>query len=231
MPYAGGSSVVFSKWKEHFEPEIEILNIELAGRGRRFQEDCYEQVEEAVSDIYHILRPMLLSNEPYAIFGHSMGSLLAFELCHKIQEENHKLPIAVFFSAKSAPHLPPKEQVHLLEKERFIQKVFSLGGTPKQLLDNRELLDLYLPSIRADYKLVETYKFKERKNLLDIPFYIFYGDKDDISMDKLKGWELHGSKECRWYEFIGGHFFIQSQEYRVTALIDSLLNNLVKLKI
>ncbi|GGG33682.1 thioesterase [Lysinibacillus alkalisoli] len=225
IPFAGGSSVVFSKWHRLLSEDIEILNIELAGRGRRFQEKCYDNVEEAVDDIYQIVLPVLTGEEPYAIFGHSMGSLLAFELCHRIQEYNHRLPVAVFFSAKSAPHLPPKEQVHLFEKERFIEKVFSLGGTPEQLLNNRDLLDLYLPSIRADYKLVETYKFQKRSNLLNIPFYVFYGDEDDIKIDEMQGWKIHTSQTCRWYEFKGGHFFIQPQENRVVTLIDDILSN------
>ncbi|WP_350301786.1 thioesterase II family protein [Peribacillus frigoritolerans] len=107
----------------------------------------------------------------------------------------------------------------------FYREGFNLGGTPEQLINNKELLDLYLPSIRADYKLVETYKFQERLSLLNIPFYVFYGDKDDIKMDELQEWKIHTSQTCRWYEFIGGHFFIYSQENRVVTLIDDILSN------
>nr|WP_285846751.1 thioesterase domain-containing protein [Priestia koreensis] len=231
MPFAGGSSRSFAKWSNLLVPNIEIIDIELAGRGKRFQEECYKSVKEAIDNIYQILHPVFTGSEPYAIFGHSMGGLLAFELCYKIQELNHIPPIAAFFSAKSAPHLAGKKKVHLFEKKRFIQHLFELGGTPKQLLNNEEFLDLYLPYIRSDYKMIETYQFEKRSSLLNIPFHILYGDRDEIKMNQLTGWKEYTNMTCQLYEFFGGHFFIQSQEKEVVSLIESILTGKLTSKI
>ncbi|MCC2328542.1 MULTISPECIES: thioesterase II family protein [Bacillus cereus group] len=230
LPYAGGSASIFNQWRDSLLPEIEIKNIELAGRGKRSREACYTNVLDAVEDIYSIIDKEL-DDEPYAIFGHSMGSLLAFELGHKIQKENHRMPEAFFFSGKSAPNLPAKEIVHEYEEERFIEKVFSLGGTPAELMDHKDLLNIYLPIIRADYKVVETYKFQEDRNKLKTPFYILYGDKDEITLDEVLAWENHTSKSCRWYEFYGGHFFIKKQERLVLDLINRILVKELKIGI
>ncbi|MED3024758.1 MULTISPECIES: thioesterase II family protein [Bacillus cereus group] len=228
LPYAGGSASIFNRWSDLLLPEIRIENIEIAGRGKRSREACYTNVLDVVEDIYSIVEKGL-DDEPYVIFGHSMGGLLAFELGHKIQQENRRLPEAYFFSGKSAPNLPTKEIVHEFEEERFIDRIFSLGGTPAELLHHKDLLDIYLSIIRADYKVVETYEFPENRDRLNTPFYILYGDKDVINLDEILAWENHTSKSCKWYEFYGGHFFIKNQENRVLNLVNRILTEELKI--
>ncbi|KEK20053.1 thioesterase II family protein [Bacillus gaemokensis] len=222
LPYAGGSAAIFNGWKASLLSEITLENVELAGRGKRYRENFYTSVFEVVEDIYSIIHKEL-DDSPYAIFGHSMGSLLAFELGHKIQQEKRRIPEAFFFSGKAAPNFLNQENVHLYEKERFIKKIFSLGGTPAELMKYKVLLDRYLPIIRADYKIVETYKFQDNRPLLNTPFYIFYGDEDTITLDKIKAWENYTSKSCEWFKFDGNHFFIKQQERLVINLINKIL--------
>ncbi|WP_242292477.1 thioesterase domain-containing protein [Bacillus cereus group sp. BfR-BA-01441] len=228
LPYAGSSARVFNTWRNTLLPEIEIKNIELSGRGKRIRETCYKNIADAVEDIYNIIDKEI-DDSPYIIFGHSMGSILAFELGHKIQQENRRMPEAFFFSGKPAPDQTIKEFVHLYKDVDLIGKIFKLGGTPPELIQNKKLLDIYLPIIRADYKIVETYKFQDKKKKLNAPFYILYGNKDEFALHEILAWKNHTSKYCTFYEFDGGHFFIKEQEKSVLNLINTVFLDELKI--
>lgn len=103
VPYAGGSSSIYLKWKPLLEWRIEIIPLELRGRGSRFDEPFYENFSDAIQDLYHAIRPQI-ENERYAFFGHSMGSLMIHDLIQKIEDNNLQSPEHVFFRAVS-PHI------------------------------------------------------------------------------------------------------------------------------
>src|SRR6185369_7818116 len=103
LPYAGGSSMVFHKWKKYLNSEIELRAIELAGRGRRIHESMYQDRAEAVEDVFQLIKDEIRQS-PYALLGHSMGSLIAYEVAQKIRANKLPEPLHVFFSGSSAPH-------------------------------------------------------------------------------------------------------------------------------
>ncbi len=159
IPYAGGSAMVYHKWKNKLNSVIELHPIELAGRGSRYNEPLYKSLDEAVNDIYRYIISHIDSS-PYALFGHSMGSYLTFELFHKLTSMRHKEPIHIFFSGKESPQSnKSKRQIHLLDDLNFKSKILELGGTPEELINNEELSHFFLPIIRADYKITEKYKY------------------------------------------------------------------------
>ncbi|WP_257143875.1 thioesterase II family protein [Bacillus pseudomycoides] len=222
LPYAGGSASIFNTWNEFLSPEINVCGIELAGRGRRFQENLHMNIMGIVEDIYNDIYQKI-DNSPYSIFGHSMGGLIAYELGQKIQEEGRRMPELFVFSGKSAPQFKSKEVVHKYNDEQLCEKILRLGGTPAEVLDNKELLDIYLPIIRADYKIVETYSLSDQRQALDVPFHVFYGNQDNILLSEILLWKDHTSKTCDFYEFDGGHFFIKQKESLVIDLLNQLL--------
>lgn len=222
LPYAGGSARVYSKWVNMLDKSIEVISPELTGREKRYNEPYYENLKEAVEDIYKNIR-LIIDSGPYSLFGHSMGSLLTFELYYKLKEKGHREPEAIFFSGKAAPNIPVKEKVHLYSEKQILKKISSLGGTPKEVLDNKDILNFYLPIIRADYKIIETYEYKQKNSLISSPCHILYGSEDDIALEELLAWENHTYDIPKFYEICGGHFFIKDQENMVTSLLNQVL--------
>lgn len=223
LPYAGGSEVIYYKWKMYLNSSIHLEPIELRGRGKRFNEDFYENFEEAVEDIFENIKDKILDDE-YAIYGHSMGSLLAYELYYKICNENVKMPKHIFFSGYKPPSILRKEQqIYLLPDEEFIKEVIELGGTPQEVADNEELLQLFTPILRNDFKMLDNYIYKEKKNKIQCDISILNGKEDDITLEELLAWQKHGDKGFKVYNFEGNHFFINSNIEKITKIINTTL--------
>lgn len=225
LPYAGGSSVIFNKWESQLNSFINVIPIELAGRGKRFTEPLYSDFHEAVNDVFNIIKDNLEC--PYAFFGHSMGSMLIYELCHKIKEKGLPSPMHVFFSGRKAPNIISEEElIHKLPRDEFKQKIIELGGTPEELFENQELFDLFLPILKADFKIVEEYKYiKKRK--LDCNVTILYGKEEHSNIIHITDWKKHTENSCITFSFEGGHFFINEKLDEVLNVVNSILMNYI----
>ncbi|MFS1513881.1 thioesterase II family protein [Chengkuizengella sp. SCS-71B] len=221
LPYAGGSSAIYSKWKRHFNQSIEIVPIELAGRGTRIGESFYESLNEAVEDVYKLISGQIDST-PYALFGHSMGSKIAYELYYKIKNLDHNEPEMIFFSGSPAPHSKKtdKEQVHLLPNDEFKRKVLELGGTADEIFDNRQLAELFVPIIRGDYKIVETYEYKQKQIKINCKTVVLYGLQDKY-IDIIKEWDELTEQPSTYHFINGGHFFIQDHMEKTIKAVGS----------
>ena len=223
IPYAGGCGSLYYKWKNNLDMYIQLEPIELKARGKRFNERFYETLEEAVEDIFEDIKSKILHDE-YAIYGHSMGSLLAYELYYKINKENIRLPKHIFFSGYKAPSIPRREkQIYLLPDEEFIKEVIDLGGTPQELVDNEELLQLFTPILRNDFKMLEKYIYKEKKDKIKCDVSIFNGKEDDITLEEILAWKYHTDKGFKVYNFEGNHFFINNNIENITKIINQTL--------
>lgn len=223
LPYAGGSEVIYYKWKKYLNSSIHLEAIELKGRGKRFNDKPYGNLEEAVEDIYENIKDKLLQDE-YAIYGHSMGSVLAYELYYKIYNEKVNLPKHIFFSGHKEPSMPRrKKKLYLLQDEQFIKEIIELGGTPQDVVDNKELLQLFIPILRSDFKILENYIYKEKKEKIQCDISILNGKEDDITLDELLSWKIHGDKGFKIYNFEGDHFFINNNVENITKIINATL--------
>lgn len=223
LPYAGGSETIYYKWKNYLQPLIEVLPIELKGRGKRFSEVFYENLEEAVEDIFENIKDKIVNND-YAIYGHSMGSLIAYELYYKICNENAKMPKHMFFSGYKAPSIPRKEkQICLLPDDEFIKEVIELGGTPQEVVESEELLQLFTPILRNDFKMLENYIYKEKKSKIQCNISILNGKEDDITLEEILSWKNHGDKGVKVYNFEGNHFFINTNLENIIKVINNTL--------
>ncbi len=219
IPHAGGAASAFLRWKPHLHPALELVPIELAGKGKRFLEPPYNSMEEAVFDLLAIVREQ--AGERYALFGHSMGALLVFELMHAISDAGLVPPVCAFFSGKNPPHVKPDRLRHQLDDDGLWQEVARMGGTPKELLANRELKDLFLPILRRDFRLVETYVPPAGRLPLDCPFVVLYGTGDFLTSPILMPeWEQYSSRPTTVHAVDGGHFFILDQAETVAALVN-----------
>lgn len=179
-------------------------------------------VEEAVGDLYRAIGPTL-GTEPYALFGHSMGSLLAFELAYRIREASLPEPAVIFASGRSAPHLPSSRGVHRMSDAEFREELLSIGGTPAELFDSPSLSKLFLPIIRSDYRMIETYRYVQRPAPLRSDLVVLTGKHDRTTVGRMDEWGRHTTGRCEVFAYEGGHFFIHEKEEQVLERIASAM--------
>lgn len=206
FPYAGGSAQIYRDWPE-LMPGIDIYAIQPPGRGKRMGEPAYTRLsslaEEALSSIY------ALSDKPFALFGHSMGALAAYETARLLRERHGMSPKHLFVSGRQAPHRK-KRPKHDLPDDDFIAMLKDYNGTPEEVIKDRNLMEWLLPTIRADFEMNETYEYTETEPL-DCAISVFGGLDDPlVSMLELEEWETCTSASCTLQMFPGDHFFLHN---------------------
>ena len=224
LPYAGGSSIIYNKWKPYLHPRIELFPIELAGRGKRIADPFYSNLNEAVDDIYPEIKSEI-QNSQYGLFGHSMGGLIVYDLAQKIRDHNLPAPQHIFFSGRSAPHVYREDDkiFHLMGNEEFKSEVMDLGGTPPSFFEHPELMELFLPLLKNDFKIAETQVYDREINPFDSNISILLGKEDDLNAEECDGWKLHTKKLCSIHHFNGGHFFLHNEVKQIVKFINNTL--------
>jgi surfactin synthase thioesterase subunit len=155
----------------------------------------------------------------YALFGHSMGALIAFELARRLRDGGRPAPVALFVSAHRAPHVPDPvpEAAHRSDDAELVAHLRGLQGTPEEVLSNPELRAVVLPTIRADFAVCETYEL-EPSPPLDCPLVAYLpGDDDRITVEHARGWEQHTTGPFDLVRLRGGHFFLESDPEELLA--------------
>ncbi|WP_267933922.1 thioesterase II family protein [Paenibacillus profundus] len=227
VPYAGGSAMIYNPWKNVMGDAIELIPLELAGRGKRFGGPFYKSIRDAVEDIAEQIVPHI-DNGSYALWGHSMGAVIVYELCHYMRQQGHPLPVHLFCSGSTAPHLRKKDKpIHDLPEEQFLKEIEELEGTPQEFFQNKELINLFLPILRHDFMIIEQYEYEEKADKLHTDMSIWYGSGESF-VNEVQGWGTHTSKSCRLHEFQGGHFFLFDH---VQAIANEVNNTLVPYEI
>ncbi|MNB91826.1 Linear gramicidin dehydrogenase LgrE [compost metagenome] len=207
------------KWKSFLHPLIELVPVELAGRGSRSQCGLYQSFDDAIADLYEIVERQL-TDESFYIFGHSMGSLLAYELGQTLMENGCPVPMGMFFSGREAPQVKKDKAYHLLNDEDFKDRIINIGGTPEDVFANKELNDLFVPILRADFKIHEGYIYQEKKQLC-CDINVISGTNDlCINPDDLEGWRYLTEQRCTFHMLEGGHMFIYDNVHAVTNIIN-----------
>ena len=226
FPYAGGSSSVFNQWRTYIDPGIEIRAIELAGRGKRIHESHYTDFTRVIADVYSLIADEIITGD-YIFFGHSMGAKIAYELSQHILDRGLKGPGHIFFSGRGAPYTQGKEdkEYHKLPDDEFKEEVLKLGGTPKEFFEHPELLDLFLPLLKNDFKLAERDKTKVEIKPLPFDITVFLGKEEDLTPEQIDSWKNYTSENCTIHYFNGGHFFLNE---KVKEVVENI-NHTVKL--
>jgi medium-chain acyl-[acyl-carrier-protein] hydrolase len=219
LPSAGGGASVFRQWRLTQGDDLEVVAIELPGRETRIAEPLRVRVAALVDDLLDTLP----TDRPYALFGHSMGGLIAFELARALVTPR-PAPAHLFVSSFRAPHLPRRGPLkHLLSHEALVDEMRRMGGTPAELLDNPEALALLLPVLRADLTIVETYEFADGPPL-SCSVTAFGGmSDDDVSAAELEPWGGYTRERFRLDILPGDHFYL----YHATEhLLDTVRHDL-----
>lgn len=230
IPHAGAMASMYRRWSQYLNcTDIEFIPIELAGRGARIGEPFYEGVEAAAQDVADTMdRALADFSGSYALWGHSMGSLIAFEAARRMNEMHGTPPIRLFVSGRKAPNLEhSRRKVYDLPEEEFVQAVMEYDGTPSEVFQHEELARLMIPILRADFRIVETYRFDSERGPVNCPIVVMYGH-EDMTPKEASAWSSVTTGACTVHRFEGGHFFIHQQpqavaeRIRQSALNDSL---------
>lgn len=224
-PFAGGSASYYLSWKQHLKTNIEIIPVQLSGRGERFTDKPYNNFHDIVKEGYDYIVSNLEPEEKFAIFGHSMGSWIAYEICRKIKNTKYeKNLIHVFFSGNRAPFYACKtKQIHELPQDEFISEILKLGGGKREILENKEFGTIFVDILRKDYTLIEEYECIQNDLLLECSISIFNGIQDNLPYEGLFAWNECTKKKMKIFNFDGNHFFIDRDKENVILTIEKIL--------
>ena len=217
LPWAGGGASGYRDWPSHLPDDVEVVAVQLPGRESRLAEPPVSSMEPLVARLAVGILGRL--DRPFALFGHSMGALIAFELAGRLRSMGRE-PVHLLVSGARAPHLPSRwRDRHTSPDREFVSTVRELGGTPPEVLDDPDLLDLVLPALRADFALVETYTPRAGP-LLRCPVSAFGGvEDDDVGRDDLAAWSRHTTGPSRTHLLPGGHFYVNSSRESLLRIV------------
>ncbi len=207
FPYSGGGASIFSKWGQTFsENKIDFIGVQLPGREDRLREEPFSNLASLVKQLLSIISPWL--DKPFVFFGHSLGGLVAFELCRALHRQQLPLPKHLFISAFRAPELPNLHpNLHHLPEADIIKGLREYTCTPEAILSSQELRALFLPLLRADFSLHETYRYQQEEPLPCPITTLSAGDDRIVPPDILFNWYKQTSAIFQQVQYEGDHFF------------------------
>jgi medium-chain acyl-[acyl-carrier-protein] hydrolase len=209
FPYAGAGAAIFCTWSEGLPADIEVCPVQLPGRGTRLMEAPFSQLSPLVQALAQALVPLL--DKPFALFGHSLGALVAFELARQLRRQSGVQPVRLFASADRAPQVPPRGRpIHALPERDFLVELRRLNGIPEKVWEDEEMMQIMLPVLRADFAVYETYLYSSEPPL-DCLVSSFGGLQDQkVSHGDLEAWRDQTRASFSLQMFPGDHFFLNT---------------------
>ncbi|MEU8659796.1 thioesterase II family protein [Actinoplanes philippinensis] len=201
LPQAGGGAGAFRSWRRHLPEWLELAPVELPGRGTREAEPLPERFEDLIEALLAGTRAE--RDMPYALFGHSFGGVLAYELALRAETA----PLCLIVSASRAPHLPAERRMSAAAEPELLRWLTETGGLPPELLEFPDFLRQLLPPIRRDMAFAEDYLVAEPTPVA-CPLYAFAGADDRVvTAEQVAGWSGCTTAAFRRTVFPGGHSF------------------------
>jgi surfactin synthase thioesterase subunit len=218
FPHAGGSASYFSPLSDMLKSRLQVLAVQYPGRQDRLHERRLSTIDEFVDGAFTALEPVM--KQPIALFGHSMGAMIAFEVTTRMKRRLDAAPVTLFVSGRRAPsRYREEENVYLRDDKGLIAELKGLSGTDMRVLDDPDVLSMVLPSMRSDYTAVETYRYQPGPKL-DCPIVGLVGDEDPkADLDEVQAWQDHTSGRFQLHRFSGGHFYLADHRRTVADII------------
>jgi surfactin synthase thioesterase subunit len=228
LPHAGGSAAAYAAFPAGLPRGVEVVGVELPGRGTRHDEPPLRSLDAVVMGVAGALAE--LPARRWAVLGHSLGAIVAFELVRRLRRDGGPAPELLIVAAREGPHLPlARDPVHELPDEGFLTALDHLGGTPPEVLDEPELMAAAMPALRADFAISDTYEHVEGEPL-GVPILALGGrDDPDVEPARLEAWEEHTTAGFSSTVLPGGHFFVRQCEPVVLQILARELQPLVAL--
>jgi medium-chain acyl-[acyl-carrier-protein] hydrolase len=222
FPYAGGGVVAYHAWKNLLHPDIALLRMQLPGRETRLREKPFTAFFPLIKALISAIAPWL--DSPFVFYGHSLGALIAFEVARMLRDLGKPLPFHLFISSFRAPHLPdPDQMISKLPENQFIECLKQYDGIAPAIVTNSELMEIYLPILKADFSILSSYHYTQ-KAPLPCPITAFAGLSDPkISAEEIAEWQDHTTGRYNSHFFPGGHFFINESQSEMLAHMNRYL--------
>lgn len=225
LPYAGGNSFAYTKLKEHLDDFISLVPVELPGHGLLFNEPQLDTLGQMTDFILDTIVERV-GMTPWAIFGHSMGGMLGYLVARMAPERLIPPPLHLFISARRPGGIEPPFYWTDLTRTEFLERIAKLGGIPKEVLDNKELIELFEPILYRDVKALETHPH-DGTAPATCPITVLIGREDDIPEDHARLWYKDTVAPVNVLTFPGGHFFAFERLDEIGRIVsDSLARNL-----
>jgi pyochelin biosynthetic protein PchC len=216
LPHAGGSASFFLPVARAMAPDVEVLAIQYPGRQDRHREPFADSIHDLADRIAEELRPLV--RRPTAIFGHSMGAATGFEVASRLEADGAEL-LGLFVSGRRAPSTVRDDSVHLLADQDLIDELVRLEGTDPAMFADDELVRMFLPVVRQDYRAIETYRYAGSP-ALRCPVIVLTGTADPHVTDtEARAWRGHAAGDFDLREFAGGHFYLVEHSGRVLDVL------------
>ncbi|WP_395576987.1 thioesterase II family protein [Streptomyces sp. BK79] len=220
FPHAGGSASFYFPTSRALAPQTEVLAVQYPGRQDRRSERCRESVAELADELTQELLPY--TDRPLALFGHSMGATIAFEIAQRL-ESRDIVPLALFISGRRAPTLDRPENLHMLDDQALVKELAKLNGTSSEILADEEIMRMSIGAIRGDYKAISNYRWQPRPPL-QTSLHVHIGDTDEqVSRAEAQEWEHRTTGEFSLTTYAGGHFYLNEHAPRVLEAISARL--------
>lgn len=206
LPFVGASASAYREWPAIMAPLAQVHAVQLPGRGPRWREPAVGSLTELLDTLQVIVAASV--RRPFVLFGHSFGALLAFELSRRLRARGGPTPALLAVSGRVSPHAatatPPDPDA---PSSWLIEHLRQLGGTPEAVLTDPELIELVLPALREDYRLLGTWRYQPEPPL-DIPIVAYVGlDDASAPLDAMIGWEQQTCADFDLVSLPGGHFY------------------------
>ncbi|MCM1315274.1 MAG: thioesterase domain-containing protein [Muribaculaceae bacterium] len=226
LSYAGGSANIYHKWKGKSE-SIKVVPIELAGHGSRIREHLCCDFEVIVSDVYNKIVDTIQKEhiQEYAVYGHSMGCWITFEVAKMIFSDGQiPKPVRLFFSGNCVPECSDYDvDPYLMSEKDFRKMIIDYGGVPDAIRSHPEILDFFMPVIKSDYYALASYRqnYQNRKTdfRFDCDISVLNGVYDEFNENSMKAWENYAGRNFCIHNFNDGHFFINSMNEEVFSSV------------
>lgn len=223
FPYAGGNASTYATWAKQLPDSVDVVAVQLPGRATRLREPAHTDMAHLVSELKADILPLL--DVPYVTFGYSLGSRIAFELVRQLQNLGAPLPQVFIAAAGRAPHLPSRTPpTYDLPDAIFLAKLAALNGTPREVLENRQMMELLLPSLKADFRVADTYQ--PERTELKCPLAVLAGLGDrEVNYPELLAWRELTPQFVGLDYLAGDHFFINQCGELVVDRVHQLIRD------
>ncbi|MEE6259651.1 thioesterase II family protein [Plantactinospora sonchi] len=221
LPHAGGVPTAFRGWPPLLPEDVQMLAVCYPGRQDRLTEPCITTMDEMADRLCAALLPY--ADRPLALFGHSMGAAIAHEVAGRLEARHEVRPVGLFLSGRPAPARSNRGHLHKQDDQALVREVHALGAADVSAYDNPDLRELLLPALRADYRLIETYR-PDRPPTVTTPIVGYLGDADPAYRpDDMASWADVTTAGCTVHILPGGHFYLDPQEKKLVSNIASHL--------
>lgn len=226
LPHAGGAASAFRTWLGRI-PGADVLPVQLPGREGRMREAAYEDMSVLAGDIASVITEAA-AGRAFALYGHSLGSLTAFETIRELRRRGVQQPVHLIVSGSCAPQKSSSlgRKISTMSTPKLVDALRAMGGTPEWLLSDPELQAMILPAVRGDFGLRERYRYVDEPPL-DLPITVIASDDDPRASRRLQAkWDAQTSRQFVLHTLLGAHFAVYEQaDLTFAHLADALLRS------